>query len=93
VNTGLNRSAFDNKGVTFEHHVKREHNMWNYIYFLVLLNQKDKTEYTGSECYVSRAVKVSNLQTAFMEELCTCICYSIIGKEPGLVSKTQNIVA
>jgi hypothetical protein len=28
-----------------------------------------------------------------MEELCTCICYSIIGKEPGLVSKTQNIVA
>jgi len=58
---GLNRAAFDNKGVTFEHHVKKEHNMWNYIYFLVLLNQKDKTEYTGSECYVSRAVKEKNL--------------------------------
>ena len=55
---GLNRSAFDNKSVTFEHHIKKEHNMWNYLYFLVLLKQKDQTEFTGSECYVSKALKV-----------------------------------
>lgn len=55
---GLNRSAFDNKAVTFEHHVKKEHNMWNYLYFIVLLNKKDPTEFTGAECYVSKALKV-----------------------------------
>lgn len=56
--TGLNRSNFDNKAVTFEHHIKREHNMWNYLYFMVLLKTKDPTEFTGSECYVSKALKV-----------------------------------
>ena len=55
---GLNRSHFDNKAVTFEHHVKREHNMWNYLYFMVLLKTKDPTEFTGSECYVAKALKV-----------------------------------
>ncbi|ODM94985.1 Inositol 1,4,5-trisphosphate receptor [Orchesella cincta] len=54
----LNRSAFDNKSVTFEHHIKREHNMWNYIYFFVLLKYKEPTEYTGAECYVSKCLKV-----------------------------------
>lgn len=59
---GLPRSAFDNKSVTFEHHIKKEHNMWNYIYFLVLLNKKDQTEFTGSECYVSRALRERKLE-------------------------------
>jgi inositol 1,4,5-triphosphate receptor type 1 len=59
---GLKRSAFDNKSVTFEYHIKKEHNMWNYIYFLVLLTKKDQTEFTGSECYVSRALKERKLE-------------------------------
>lgn len=58
---GLNRSAFDNKSVTFEHHIKREHNMWNYIYFFVLLKSKEPTEYTGAECYVSNCLKERKL--------------------------------
>ncbi|XP_021948195.1 inositol 1,4,5-trisphosphate receptor [Folsomia candida] len=58
---GLNRSNFDNKAVTFEHHIKREHNMWNYLYFMVLLKTKDPTEFTGSECYVSKALKERKL--------------------------------
>lgn len=55
---GLNRSAFDNKTVSFEEHVKHEHNMWHYLYFIVLVKVKDPTEFTGPESYVYAMVKV-----------------------------------
>jgi hypothetical protein len=29
--------AFDNKHVTFEEHIRNEHNMWHYLYFIVLI--------------------------------------------------------
>lgn len=56
--SGLNRSAFDNKTVSFEEHVKHEHNMWHYLYFIVLVKVKDPTEFTGPESYVYAMVKV-----------------------------------
>ena len=55
---GLNRSAFDNKIVSFEEHIKHEHNMWHYLYFIVLVRVKDPTEFTGPESYVYMMVKV-----------------------------------
>lgn len=58
---GLNRSAFDNKTVSFEEHIKCEHNMWHYLYFIVLVKVKDPTEFTGPESYVYAMVKDSNL--------------------------------
>nr|CAD7570150.1 unnamed protein product [Timema californicum] len=57
----LNRSAFDNKTVSFEEHVKCEHNMWHYLYFIVLVKVKDPTEFTGPESYVYAMVKDRNL--------------------------------
>lgn len=56
--TGLNRSAFDNKTVSFEEHIKKKHNMWHYLYFIVLVKVKDPTEFTGPESYVYMMVKV-----------------------------------
>ncbi|XP_058826920.1 inositol 1,4,5-trisphosphate receptor isoform X3 [Topomyia yanbarensis] len=61
---GLNRSAFDNKTVSFEEHVKSEHNMWHYLYFIVLVKVKDPTEFTGPESYVHAMVK-ANIQDWF----------------------------
>ncbi|XP_044006892.1 inositol 1,4,5-trisphosphate receptor isoform X3 [Aphidius gifuensis] len=58
---GLNRSAFDNKVVSFEEHIKHEHNMWHYLYFIVLVKVKDPTEFTGPESYVYAMVKDRNL--------------------------------
>jgi len=49
---GLQRSEFENKEVTFEFHISREHNLWHYLYFIVHLNTKDTTEFTGPESYV-----------------------------------------
>ena len=36
----------------FNTHIKNEHNMWDYIFFLIYLKNKDPNEYTGIERYV-----------------------------------------
>lgn len=58
---GLDRKSFDNKHVTFEDHIRKVHNMWNYVYFMVLINVKDSTEYTGPESYVREMMEVRTL--------------------------------
>lgn len=58
---GLERDKFDNKTVTFEEHIKEEHNMWHYLFFIVLVKVKDSTEYTGPESYVAEMIKVERL--------------------------------
>ncbi|CAF1108028.1 unnamed protein product [Rotaria sordida] len=58
---GLDRKSFDNKHVTFEDHIRKVHNMWNYVYFMVLINVKDSTEYTGPESYVHEMIEQRNL--------------------------------
>lgn len=55
---GLERDKFDNKTVSFEEHINMEHNIWNYLYFIVLLREKNKTDYTGPESYVAHMMKV-----------------------------------
>ena len=44
--------------MSFETHIKEEHNMWHYLYFIVLVKVKDPTEFTGPESYVYNQVKV-----------------------------------
>ncbi|XP_030639388.1 inositol 1,4,5-trisphosphate-gated calcium channel ITPR3 [Chanos chanos] len=58
---GLERDKFDNKTVSFEEHIKVEHNIWNYLYFIVLVREKNKTDYTGPESYVAHMIKNKNL--------------------------------
>ncbi|KAK7867408.1 hypothetical protein R5R35_003837 [Gryllus longicercus] len=58
----LQRSDFDNKTVSFEEHIKSEHNMWHYLFFIVLVKVKDPTEFTGPESYVYAMVKDRNLE-------------------------------
>uniref|UniRef100_A0A669F8S1 Inositol 1,4,5-trisphosphate receptor n=1 Tax=Oreochromis niloticus TaxID=8128 RepID=A0A669F8S1_ORENI len=58
---GLERDKFDNKTVSFEEHIKSEHNMWHYLYFMVLVRVKDPTEYTGPESYVNKMIAEKNL--------------------------------
>ncbi|CAI2351552.1 unnamed protein product [Caenorhabditis sp. 36 PRJEB53466] len=58
---GLDRSRFDNRSVTFETHRETEHNIWHYLYYIVMLQIKDETEFTGPESYVAQCVKERNL--------------------------------
>ena len=36
----------------FHQHIKDEHNMWNYLFFMIHLSNKDEDDYTGPESYV-----------------------------------------
>uniref|UniRef100_A0A1I8HQ72 Inositol 1,4,5-trisphosphate receptor n=1 Tax=Macrostomum lignano TaxID=282301 RepID=A0A1I8HQ72_9PLAT len=58
---GLNRSSFENREVSFEQHVQRDHNLWHYLYFVILVRVKDHTEFTGPESYVSQMMRARNL--------------------------------
>ena len=65
LTAGLQRSDFDNKSVTFEEHVKNEHNMWHYLYFIVLIKVKVSTEFTGPESYVFNMVQVRHTHPVY----------------------------
>jgi hypothetical protein len=43
---------------------RNEHNMWHYLYFIVLIKVKDPTEFTGPESYVYEMVKVGKFGSA-----------------------------
>lgn len=38
-------------------HINRDHNVWNYIYFLYSIKKKDSTEFNGMETYVSNMIE------------------------------------
>ncbi|GMR49532.1 hypothetical protein PMAYCL1PPCAC_19727 [Pristionchus mayeri] len=57
----LERGRFDKRAVTFEEHRRKEHNLWHYLYFIVWLQIKDETEFTGPDSYVSQCIKDRNL--------------------------------
>ena len=34
-------------------HLKKDHYLWNYMFYIAYLRDKDKTEYTGLESYIA----------------------------------------
>jgi len=47
----LDKKTDERRG--FVYHIELEHNLWNYIYYILYLKHKEKTEYSGFESYVS----------------------------------------
>jgi hypothetical protein len=41
------------KGSGFAEHIKNEHNLWDYVFFLIYLKLKDENNYFGIESYVA----------------------------------------
>jgi hypothetical protein len=44
---GFSRKDFERQEKSFDFHIKYEHNIWNYIYFIAYLIRKSPNEYTG----------------------------------------------
>jgi len=57
----LDQSILQRKGKGFENHVKRDHNMWQYLFYFLHLSQKSETEYTAQESYVDELVKQDSI--------------------------------
>ena len=56
----VDRFTFETKGGGFERHIRDDHNMWNYLYLMVYLREKDPTEYNGWEQYVADKIKAED---------------------------------
>ncbi|CAD8103545.1 unnamed protein product [Paramecium sonneborni] len=48
-------------GGGFDHHIKVNHYMWNYMFFMAYLKYKDPTDYTGIEQYVWEKIQKKDL--------------------------------
>jgi hypothetical protein len=55
------RSLFDRYSYGFEKHQLEDHNVWQYIYFLIHLQVKDNTEFNGTESYCDEMIKKEDI--------------------------------
>eukprot|EP00736_Rhodelphis_marinus_P011999 Rmarinus@m.12901 len=49
---GLTRDTFDQRGNGFDDHIKRDHNMWQYMFFKMHLEGTPEDDFTGQESYM-----------------------------------------
>jgi hypothetical protein len=82
----------------FQTHIKVDHNMWNYLYYIFLLWEQDRDDDDGLEQFVRRAIDANEIiwfptnkairlnQAATKEE-------SLINDIKGKVSKTKTNIA
>merc|ERR1711998_222103 len=61
---GYTRSAFDDLGgdFNFDKHMKNEHDIWSYLYFIAYLKEKDPTDYNGVETFVTGKLEKQDLK-------------------------------
>lgn len=53
-----NRELFDRRpDYGFPQHIKEEHYMWNYLFYIAYLLDKNKAERNGIETYISGKMK------------------------------------
>jgi len=57
----LDQSVFQRKANGFEPHIKRDHNMWQYLFYFLYLFQKSETEYTAQESYVHEMIEKESI--------------------------------
>jgi hypothetical protein len=62
---GIDKQIFDRASKVpngFKIHITADHNMWNYLYFMIFLWEQDKDDDDGLEQYVRRCVAVNDIQ-------------------------------
>jgi len=57
----IDRFTLDTKGNGFERHIKRDHNMWNYLNMIVHVREKDEMEHNGWEGYIHAMMQQKDL--------------------------------
>jgi hypothetical protein len=61
---GIDKQVFDraSDGVQgFTVHIKQDHNMWNYLFFIIYIWEQDKDDDDGLEQFVRRSIEVNDI--------------------------------
>jgi hypothetical protein len=45
----MSREALEKQGEDFTKHTREKHFLWNYLFYIYVLERKDETDYTGLE--------------------------------------------
>ena len=53
-------NQFDKHADGFKNHIIRDHHLWNYIYYLVYVVDKDSTDRNGIESEIAEKVIINN---------------------------------
>jgi hypothetical protein len=48
--------VYDRFGRSYNDHIQKDHNIFNYIYYIIYLYKKDKTEFNGMETFINDMV-------------------------------------
>jgi len=101
----LDRSLFEKEGKSFEHHVQVEHDLWNYLYYIVYLKSKNELHYSGTETYIfekyskedlswfpiQKAMCLANTSNEEGEDLKTAIEDKLIAFENKIMSSIGSL--
>jgi len=58
---GLDRYVFDKNADGFENHIERDHQLWNYVFYMYFLSKKESTDYNGIETEVSKKIESGDI--------------------------------
>lgn len=58
---GLDRYVFDKNADGFDNHIERDHQVWNYLFYIYFLSKKSSTDYNGIETEVTEKIERSDI--------------------------------
>ncbi|CAH8540652.1 unnamed protein product [Dicrocoelium dendriticum] len=88
---GLQRGVFEKYGRSFGEHVEREHNIWQYVFFIIHLRLKPSTQYTGPESYVAKLIQQKDLK--WIPRKCAMSLSSAETSQPQASSEYKQLVS
>lgn len=56
---------FEQRASGFQDHVHIDHHMWNYLFYMIYLMDKDATEYSSHEHYIAKVLEADNDVASF----------------------------
>jgi hypothetical protein len=57
----MTKQEFNNNGLSFMSHTRQAHYIWNYVYYIVGLLEKDPSEYNGIESFIAAKYKAGDI--------------------------------
>jgi len=57
----LPREVFERHRIVFTNHLKRDHNLWNYIFYRMYLDRKEDSELNGMEAYLKDLMRIQSI--------------------------------
>lgn len=62
----IDREDFETSSVSFDEHIQNDHNMWKYVWFMIHLDEKDKTEFDGIENFCFDIIQLRDGSTRWL---------------------------